>query len=418
MAKAASEIKEKVKHKLKEEKILIFGYGEPAKRFAERWGCELNVAGFVTDYPQHPGQIEACGKVYPLLDFKQVRRGEYFLVLAPRLRYLADNLLSTMNWEPFEEYIWDNWIEIFLRGKKYLFIAGICQVATLYYYLSAMKTVTDEYVVSAQFTHLMRSKNSQKYWRYVAQLCDVYLCGKHEGADMKFFDDDELAADCMKITIPRFFSRLYWPQAQVGTEALFNDYFMKAGAYVETQPHGPFETGDANINRLLEEGKNADEIVRILSSEDFYSPAQMKRHYENEMAALRQADEGCDICFSEYFTAHWKEHMVYRDPVHLSVNMNWWLAEQVLRRLGLGTEEIEAQRESPATEALRRFRHHCTEIPVYPSVAKHLGLAGMATDETRYDVTFYHGMERLTFEEYVRRYVEICGAVKSLKDMW
>lgn len=418
MMGTATEIKKKVKHKLKEKQILVFGYGEPARQFVKKWGAELDIAGFVTDYPQHPDSVEVCGKVYPLMNFKSVQRGEYFLVLAPRIRYLADNLLSTMNWEPFEEYIWDNWIEIFLRDKKYLFIAGICQVATLYYYLSAMKTVTDEYMVSAQFTHLIRSKNSQKYWRYVARLCDVYLCGKHEDTDMKFFDDDELAADCMKITIPRFFSRLYWPQAQVGTEALFNDYFMKAGVYVETQSHGPFEAGDNNINNLLREGKRADEIVQILSDEDFYSYDEIKLHYENEMMALRQADEGCDIRFSEYFKTHWKDHLVYRDPVHLSVDMNWWLVEQILQKLGLGTEEIKVQRESPATEALRQFRHHCTEIPIYPSVAKHLGLQGMATNETRYDVTFYHGMERLTFEGYIRRYVEVCGKIKSLKELW
>lgn len=416
--KTAAEIRKQVKHKLKENQILVFGYGEPARQFVERWNPELNVVGFVTDYPQHPEQIEVCGKAYPLLDFKSVQRGKYYLVLMPRIGYLADNLLSTMNWEPFEEYIWGNWIEVFLRDKKYLFIAGICQVATLYYYLSAMKTVTDEYMISAQFTHLMKSKNSQKYWRYIAQICDVYLCGKHDDSDMKFFDDDELSPDCEKITISRFFSKLYWPQAQVGEEALFNDYFIKAGAYVETQSHGPFEAGDSNINRLLREGKSADEIVRILSDEDFYSADQIKLHYENEMMALRQADEGCDIRFSEYFAAHWNEHMVYRDPVHLSVDMNWWLTEQVLCKLGLKTEEIEEQRKFPATEILRKFRHHCTEIPIYPSVAKHLNLKNLITDETRYDVTFYHGMECLTFEEYVRRYVEICGNIKALMDLW
>lgn len=416
--KTASEIKRNVTRKLKEEKILIFGYGDRARQFAEKWSFELNVSGFVTDYPKHPDQIEVCGKMYPLMDFKSIQQGQYFLILAPRIRYLADNLLTAMNWEPFEEYIWDNWIEIFLRDKKYLFIAGICQVATLYYYLTAMKTVTDEYAVSAQFTHLMKSKNSQKYWRYVSQICDVYLCGRHDDTNMKFFDDDELATDCKKITIPHFFSKLYWPQAQVGSEALFNDYFMKAGPYVETQAHGPFETGDSNMNRLLKEGKSADEIVRILSDEDFYSRHQVKAHYEREMMNLRQADEGCDITFTEYFREHWNKKMVYRDPVHLSVDMNWWLVEQVLHKLDLGTEEIEAQRKSSTSEILRNFRHHCTMVPVYPSVAKHLDLKDMITDKTRYEVTFYHGLEYLTFEEYIRRYVQVCGKIKSLMDIW
>lgn len=416
--KTASEIKRNVTCKLKEEKVLIFGYGELARQFVEKWNSELNVIGFVTDYPKHPDQIVVCGKMYPLMDFKSIKRGEYFLILAPGIWYLADNLLATKNWEPFEEYIWSNWIEIFLRGKKYLFIAGICQVATLYYYLTAMKTVTDEYVVSAQFTHLMKSKNSQKYWRYVSQICDVYLCGRHDDTNMKFFDDDEIAADCKKITIPHFFSKLYWPQAQVGTESLFNDYFMKVGAYVETQAHGPFEAGDSNINRLLKEGKNADEIVEILRDEDFYSREQMKLHYESEMMNLQHADEGCDITFSEYFTEHWKEKLVYRDPVHLSVDMNWWLVRQVLHKLGLKADEIEVQRKSPATEILKDFEHHCTVIPVYPSVAKHLGIKNTSVDKTRYEVTFYHGLEYLTFEEYIRRYVQVCGKIKGLLDIW
>ena len=72
---------------------------------------------------------------------------------------------------------------------------------------------------------------------------------------------------------------------------------MKAGAYVETQAHGPFEAGDSNINRLLKQGKNTDEIIQILSDEDFYSCAQMKLHYEREMVNLQHADEGCDITF-------------------------------------------------------------------------------------------------------------------------
>lgn len=416
--KTSAEIKGEVRERLKEQKILIFGYGELARQFAEKWGVELNLAGFVTDYPEHPDKVYACGRTYPLMDFQQVKRGEYFLILAPRYGVLADNLLAAEGWIPFEDFIWANWIEVFLRDKKYLFIAGICQVATLYYYLSAMKTVTDEYVISAQFTHLMHSKNAWRYWRHVAKLCDVYICGKHDDADMKFFRDDELAADCHKITIPRFFSTLYWPQAQVGRETVANEYFMKSRVYVETRPHGPFEAGDANINRLMQEGKDVDEIVRILSDENFYTHSQIALHYERETEALRQADEGCDITFSEYFSQHWKHDMPYRDPVHLSVNMNWWLVEKVLDALGLPSGEIGAQRKNPTTEDLRKFQHHCTVMPVYPSVAKHLGLEKMITRESRFEVTFYHGLECLTFEEYVRRYVEICGTIKKLLEAW
>lgn len=416
----AAEIKEKVRQKLKQKKVVIFGYKDPGKWIAETWGEEINLAGFVTNCLEHPEEIEIQGKSYPLMDLHEIQKGDYFIIVGvyPVSRRHICNLLSAVNWEPFEDYIWDNWMEIFLRNKKYLFLAGVCQVATVYYYLSAMKTVTDQYVITVQSTHLIPSKDAQNYWRHIARICDVYICGKHDPADTRFFQPDELNPDCKKITIPRLFTRLYWPQSQLGRETVRNEYFMRTRGYVEQQPHGPFETGDENINRLLDEGKTTEEIVQILTDENFYSSKQVEAHYDREMEIIRLEDQNCDLTFSEYFNENWKQRILYKDPVHLSTEMNWWLVGEIMKLLELPIDEIALQKENPATETVKRLYHHCTVIPVYPSVAKHLGLQDMITKDTKYDVTFYHGMECLTFEEYIRRYVEICGKIRELKEQW
>lgn len=83
----------------------------------------------------------------------------------------------------------------------------------------------------------------------------------------------------------------------------------------------------------------------------------------------------------------------------------------------MDTYEVEMLETSGNSEVEKSFASHCTEIPVYPSVAKHMDLE-WCNQETTYDVTFYNGIRKLTFEEYVRSYYYVCSRVYQIMKEW
>ena len=314
----------------------------------------------------------------------------------------------------FEEYVDGNLVKAILSDKKIAIIAGACQVSVVSDFLNQMTCFTDEYQCFRFSTHHWASRWSLKSLSYLKSFCDVYICMKHEKDNIKFFSKAELPENCKIITVPYALLRIYWPQVKSGWKNALNEYFEQKQRPVK---HGPFEYGDANINRMIKEGKSADAVVEALTSEDFYSEEQVLTHIDTIMRLLEYEEYGCDIKLTSYIKEHYRESMIYRDMVHPQPMIIWEIIRQILDILRIIPSEAEKKLIRENKVIVPAYDRHCTEIPVYPSVARALEL-NWWSENIRYDVTFLNGVKKMTFEEYIRSYYRICRQYKELTESW
>lgn len=261
----------------------------------------------------------------------------------------------------------------------------------------------------------------------MAKICDFYVMNRHLMDPYKFyFEKEELPGDCQIIFIATPEFRGYWPQTPK-KESVVNKYHIF--------PHDGYPVGfvmreDMNINRAIdsEEKVDVELLIRRLKDENFYSRDYVLRNYNVSVNILRHAEKDCDIKISDYFINNVSTKKTAKEYSHYQND----LILEMCRRL---IEYLEPNWDSEKYKVLevKDDISPFTEMPVYPCVARHLGLNDI-TDETKYKIRtykgkdffvnpytynkVYYGIEELSFAEYIERYYEYCVAAKKLMKVW
>lgn len=393
----------------------MWGYKDAAISFYQEYKERFHITACVTEQKQHPSFLDVDEKI-PIVDWEEYEgSGQDYVIICASPFVLIENQILASGLRVFEEYIDNNLVKAILSNKKIAIIAGTCQVSVISDFLKEVRCFTDEYQCFRFSSHHWASRWSIKSIGYLKNFCDVYICMKHEEDNIKFFSPEELPATCKIITIPYALSRLYWPQMKSGWKKALNEYYIHSSRPVVG--HSPFEYGDVNINRMIREGKTADEIVEELTSDNFYSEEQVQMHIDTVLRVLEYAEEGCDIKISQYVRENYRKEMLYRDMAHMSPSFIWEVIRQILYILQIKMSEKEQTQIKENKVIVPIYDRHCTEVPVYPSVARRLGLEWWQED-MQYDVHFYNGVKKLTFEEYIRAYYSICSKYKELMETW
>ncbi|MCH5275684.1 MAG: hypothetical protein J1E65_07575 [Lachnospiraceae bacterium] len=415
MKRSMLELKETVRKKLEASNVVLWGYQDEAISFYREYKERFHITACVTEQKHHPSFL-AVEEEIPIVEWKEYEgNGQDYIVICASPFPLVENQILASGLRIFEEYIDSNLAKAILSDKKIAIIAGACQVAVISDFLKEVKCFTDEYQCFRFLSHRWASRWSQKSICYLKNFCDVYICMKHEEDDIKFFSPEELPENCKIITIPYALLRLYWPQIKAGWKKALNEYFIH---HEKPMGHGPFEYGDININRMIREGKTADEIVRELTSDNFYSEEQVQAHIDTVLRILEYEESDCDVKILQYVQKNYLKEMLYRDMAHPSPAIIWEIIRQILDILQIKMSEAEQAQIKENKVIVPTYERHCTEIPVYPSVARHLGELEWWQEDMKYDVTFYNGVKKLTFEEYIRAYYSVCSKYKEIMETW
>ena len=415
MKKSAEQIRECVKAQIKEREIVLWGSCDDAtKDFYFKYKDRMRFRACVTEKKDSRGFLDDEQTV-PILEWKDYESNgnDYIVVTGSPFVHIENQLLAG-GLHIFEEYIDADLLEVIISDKKVAIMAGNCQLITLYELMKELKGFTDQYHFFRFSTHYWASKWSLKSLSYLKNLCDLYICTRHEEDDPKYFRREELPVDCRVVVVPFAVIRLYWPQLKPNVKKAVNEFFVADKSYKQ---HGPFEYGDSNINQMIKEDKSIEEILAVLSDEDYYTQEQVENHIDMVMRTLEYEETESDIAIASYIRENYQKRMLYKDMVHMQVDVAWEMVRRVLAYLGMDTTEAIELSKDVNTKGYQEIAQHATEIPVYPSVAKHLGLEWCNKD-TLYEVTFYNGTKKLTFEEYIRAYYSLCSKVKQIQEEW
>lgn len=401
-----------IQYNLQSKNIIIMGVGTSAKQFYMQYRDKCKIKKCVSTLSNPPMYLidEDEGlKVIRWADYQKDKND--FLIVCEVPYGRIENLLTACGMVLFEDYVEYMIADFLLSGKKLALFAGNCQLVTVFDFMKEISVFRNEYYMLRFSTHYWASRWSLKVVSVLKNMCDLYVCMNHEEDDWMYFKTNELPETCRILTVPYVPMRIYWPQMSVSE----GNFFLKNP---KTNQHGPFEMADKNINRMLHEGKSYDEIIQTLSNENFYSYSEANEMLEKSFNALEEIEWNCDVKLLSYIKNNYTKELLYRDMLHMQPILVCEVVKQILQCLELDINElIEIKERQQDIAVWEKYQSHCTEVPIYPSVAKALGLEWVNKD-TKYDVTFYNGIRKLTFEEYIREYYDMCSLMKKIQEEW
>jgi hypothetical protein len=172
-----------------------------------------------------------------------------------------------------------------------------------------------------------------------------------------------------------------------------NAYFIPYYPALTTAADLRVPYGDKNVLGLLNQGYRKEQILAILSDENFYSSQDMKKILDDSIADLKRREADVDIPVVDFIELYFRDAQLFYTINHPTYHIMRYVAVRILERLGI-----------PGVEIAHLIVHDLDDIihPIYPSVIKHLNLSFIKAGDRRYRI----GNSFYTFREFMAHYID------------
>ena len=284
--------------------------------------------------------------------------------------------------------------------KKLAVFYGNCQMHDYFDCLNLSDEFKKEYD-SVYFKYLEYPRWREDYLEGLLDICDLLIM-TNESFDEKFRNCDKYikknnpSARVIHITTYSF--RGYFPQTNPFIQAkgefdLVNEYF------------NTFHREDVFVNDMIKQGISIEEIISRVESGTSFDPEDIRRLLTLSLKQLEVMDRKSDIQIADYVKVNYRDHRLFKDPVHMENDLVWYISNKLLVLIGI----------TPNNRIPEKEIHYFTQLPVYPEVAKTLELPWIDTD-TRYRVRMREGMIGLDIRQFYKRYYGLAGSANSIKN--
>ncbi len=430
----ALEIKKTIVKNLSTRDIYMFGCTNASIDFYKKYKDTFNFIGYVSEggslMKSEQERVAETGlKVYAWGSVVNNRNAYYVLFGTAFGRY--DLMLSTEGLRWAEDFCGFDSVNLAITDKQIVLLAGHCQIELMLNFLREIPEVNEKYFFHFLATNKLRSRWDTRINNFIRNLADVYAYlyiapeARAEdrliilsNRDYLFFSEDEICSDCKILRIPNLSSiRLYWPSMVDERLNPYYEYFRGSQHFMNRR-HAPINFTDALIKNMLDEGYETDYIVSNIN--DSISVEQVKKHLDNMLAIIDHLDDGCDMKIGDFIREHYADEMLFKDADHCQPVLLKEFLKRFLAMLDIDTEALEDCIEEiflPDSIALMSVEEHCSTVPVYPVVAKAMGLK-WCDETTKYPMLLYTGTENLDYKEYVRKYCQISKTIYELQKIW
>lgn len=410
------EIKSLVREKMSTKRIVLFGAGEVAEEFFEEHKDKLNISHCVSNIESEWGEKVFLGELDVNKYCKEeLQENDYIIVCGPVAFRTIELQLNEDGMRMYEHFVESKIAKAIYEGKRIALFYGQCVLRDIYEEIIHVPSFRKEYAAVFTQTNKGQTVVINRLLFYLKDLCDIYIYTP------KILDRDsayslaleELPKNCKVISVSNLIVSIYWPQINADLEGYNEWYLYPYNAERDMDFfHTMYRREDSNINRLVLEGKTTNEIVNILSADDFYTEKEVKRHLNLSLKLIDIAERDIDIKMADYIRENYRRDVIYQNYIHANKCIIWEYVRRLLKEIDVSSEEAdELERKAPL------HSHQGGDVPIYPSVAKHLQL-DFIDDETRYEVMTGRGIVLMSFEEYTEHYVEYTKKAMEIKQMW
>jgi hypothetical protein len=259
---------------------------------------------------------------------------------------------------------------------KYCIVYGNCHVWPIRKYLTSSTAFNQIYrmiEIPPVFHCNMETGIEQHYLNH----CDLFIYQNVRNSLGEYLSTDyilsKLPDKCKRISIGNAYFAPYYPQLEKAADG--------------------FPYGDKNVIRLLQQGFNKQQVLSIISDDNFYSFDEIQSLLLDSINELRRREASIDIPIVDYIENTYKNFHIFCTINHPQYQLFQYLSMRILETLGLPSEEL-------LNYIHDFFSDHIH--PIYPSVIKHLGLTSIKPGDRCF--SYFH--QKLTFEEYIGKYID------------
>ena len=384
------------------ESICIFGCGKTAQLFCQQYGSRLKICSIMSNNPKEKTFKTAEDSVY------EVRRPEYkkgeqpYIIICSNDYENIDEQLMLLGYTPFSDFVDYELASIFLEEKKLVLLYGFCHLRGIKDYLNVSEEFKKNYTAMYYPNYLFRNAYQQEKLEYMIDHCYVFIYGMAVSPDNHYKNQailDRLSSKVVKMCLQAVYFGAYFPQKERIYNAM-NPYAIKCDGYDYT----PFSYADSWLNECISKGMSADQVLTYISQSEVYEEDYVLAYLNEEWKRLRFQEEQSDFKILDFIEENYRKKRLFRNEAHMENCVLRQYAFQVMERLNCMQELPVVQ------EPLLKCSQHC----IYPSVAKQLQLEWNVLEEVL-DLYTYHGWRKLTFQEYISKYIEVCSTIKGLK---
>ncbi|VXD24938.1 WcbI family polysaccharide biosynthesis putative acetyltransferase [Planktothrix paucivesiculata] len=197
---------------------------------------------------------------------------------------------------------------------------------------------------------------------------------------------NRLKPDCFCISFPSLYFTGYHPQYYPNPKIKTNHVY----------PFGMIYHGDRNIDKFLEQGYSQEELIKRICDENFYQEAELIDHVHSTLEELRNRENGLTIKVADFIESKYQYDYLFYTHNHPSDILGIYVVNQILSVLNMP---------SIKTEIINAKNGVLDEqqLPIYPSVIKHLKLKFISPKDTYKNSVFC--TNTMTFQEYVEEYI-------------
>jgi hypothetical protein len=272
-----------------------------------------------------------------------------------------------------------------IAPKTNVIIIGNCQAQTVYEALIRTRAFNARLDVKYHFVGLQQDLHD--LGRSELKHCNILLV-----QDIKDWESYPLRPDIPDdvpiIKFPLLHFASLWPF----------DHYNGPGdreAYERESPNLTFLYLDGLLARLRKEIPDRDQRLLAYRSLSVDGVINYVRLHDFEKRRLLAMDKQFGFEIGQFILEHFQKKRLFYTTNHPNWQIFAMLMQHLLKHLGIG----EVYRPIASLDHLKRL-----QVPVHPKVAEALGVK-WASENTKY----LYGGERITWETYVRRYIEHYG---------
>lgn len=313
---------------------------------------------------------------------------------------LVSNESKYLDWRIFNLRTFDERIlsEI-TENRKIVMCYGECHMHYYKEYLSRNESFSSEYII-VNIPDVQEMKRGEKYsklsydnlWCYA----DVLLCNDIQDAIANEWGvnsisklQELLSGKCKVIII---------------TSATFKGYFPQAIRVKDANITYYCGWGNKFFNKMFKNGYSLDKIIRKLEDEDMLSEKMVLDFIKSSIKNLEYSEENCNVKIADYISLNYSRKVLYYSPTHAIDDVMRKIAERILMVFGIQVGDY---------HPIINFRYDRNETPIYPSVAKAIGLPLDVYFKRKLTPGhYYNDREKITNDEYHKMYYNLIKEYK------
>jgi len=272
-----------------------------------------------------------------------------------------------------------------VTGKTNVVVIGNCQALTVYEALVRTRAFNARLDAKYHFVNLQQ--HLRELGKRDLKSCDILFV-----QDIRDWENYPLRSDIPEelpiVKFPLLHFASLWPLDHYNGPSDHE-------AYERESPNLTFLYLDGLLARLRKEIPDREQRLLAYRSLSIAGVVNYVRLHDFEKRRLTAMDKQFGFDIGQYILDNFQRKRLFYTTNHPNGQILAMLLQHLLTRVGIAS----VYRSITSLDHLRRL-----QVPVHPKVAKALGVK-WASEDTKY----LYGGERITWETYVRRYIEHYG---------